>query len=127
MNDVRIGKAGKTPRDGSWRVLVDRLWPRGVAREFADWDEWIREAAPSTELRRWYAHDPKRHTEFAWRYATELRDSAHRGAIERLEQLAQSGPITLLTSTRIVELSHVTVLRDFLLQTRNEAAQCPLL
>lgn len=101
------------PQDGT-RVLVDRLWPRGLARDAAHVDEWLKEVAPSTELRRWFGHDPERYPEFARRYRTELAEPPAREALARLRELADQGDLTLLTATRDVPHSHAQVLGDLL-------------
>ncbi|MGZ4521264.1 MAG: DUF488 domain-containing protein, partial [Mycobacteriaceae bacterium] len=72
-HDVNVRRAYDEPGAGDGaRVLVDRIWPRGLSKERADFDEWCRTVAPSTELRKWYAHDPERFEEFGRRYRTEL-------------------------------------------------------
>lgn len=96
------------------RVLVDRLWPRGVARADAGLDEWMKDVAPSTELRRWYGHDPARFAEFARRYRAELGRPPAAAAVERLRDAARSRPVVLLTATRDVEHSGARVLLDHL-------------
>lgn len=102
-----------SPRDGK-RVLVDRVWPRGMRKEDAHLDEWLRDVAPSTELRRWYAHEPSRFAEFRRRYLAELRDPAHREAAGHLRDLAAQTRLTLLTATRDVQHSQAAVLAEWL-------------
>jgi uncharacterized protein YeaO (DUF488 family) len=102
-----------SPTDGV-RVLVDRVWPRGVRKEDARFDEWIRDVAPSTELRRWYGHEPDRYPEFRRRYLAELRDSARRPAVDRLRELAKQSDLTLVTATRDLDHSNAAVLADWL-------------
>ncbi|MER6164469.1 DUF488 domain-containing protein [Streptomyces violaceorubidus] len=102
-----------TPQDGK-RVLVDRLWPRGVSKEKADLDEWLRDVAPSTELRRWYHHDPRRYDEFRRRYLAELEDPDHRAALEHLRDLSAQGTVTLLTATKDVDHSEAAALAQWL-------------
>lgn len=102
-----------SPKDGK-RVLVDRLWPRGVRKDQAHLDEWLREVAPSTELRRWYGHEPSRFGEFRRRYLEELRDTGHREAAGHLRELAAHDKITLLTATRDVDHSQAAVLAEWL-------------
>lgn len=97
------------PREGT-RVLVDRLWPRGLAKRDARVDEWVKDVAPSTELRRWYGHDPERFAEFERRYLAELDEPGRREALAHLRELARSGPVTLVTATRDTERSHASVL-----------------
>jgi uncharacterized protein YeaO (DUF488 family) len=85
------------PADG-YRVLVDRLWPRGLSRERAALDEWARELAPSDGLRRWFGHDPERFDKFSERYREELR--AHAPVIEALRERASQGPVTIVYGAR---------------------------
>ena len=76
-----------TSEDGV-RILVDRIWPRGMGKEDAHIDEWMRDVAPSTELRRWYEHDPDRYAEFSRRYLTELHEPERQQALQRLRKTA---------------------------------------
>lgn len=99
-----------TSEDGR-RVLVDRLWPRGVSKEAAKLDEWWKEVAPTNELRRWYGHDPERFEEFAARYRAELADGDQAKALSRLAMDARSGVVTLLTATKRPEISEATVIK----------------
>jgi uncharacterized protein YeaO (DUF488 family) len=99
------------PADGL-RVLVDRLWPRGVTREDLSADLWLKDAAPSPLLRRWYAHDPRRWDEFSQRYREELRREP--GVVRVLRGLRRRGPLTLLFAARNREQNHAAALRDFL-------------
>jgi uncharacterized protein YeaO (DUF488 family) len=101
------------PEDGT-RVLVERLWPRGLSKAEAHVDVWLREVAPSTELRRWYGHDPEKWEEFQRRYRAELEGEAQRGGLARLRELAGAGPVTLVIAARDVEHSNAVVLRDLL-------------
>jgi uncharacterized protein YeaO (DUF488 family) len=95
-------------------VLVDRLWPRGVSKARADLTEWCKEVAPSTELRKWYGHDPERYDEFARRYRAELGDTEHAAALAHLKELARHGRLTLLTAAKRSDISEATVLADLL-------------
>jgi uncharacterized protein YeaO (DUF488 family) len=104
--------------DTGYRVLVDRLWPRGVTKADAALDEWLKEAAPSTELRRWYGHDVARFEEFARRYRAELRRPPTSVAVDRLLDLARTETITLVTATRDVEHSGARVLQELLATRR---------
>jgi uncharacterized protein YeaO (DUF488 family) len=97
-----------TPEDG-FRVLVDRLWPRGLSRERAQLDAWFREVAPSTELRKWYSHDESRWEEFCRRYYEEL-DSA-RDSLRTLEEMAREGDVTLIYSAKNTELNNAVALK----------------
>ncbi|MEU5627320.1 DUF488 domain-containing protein [Streptomyces tendae] len=102
-----------TPQDGK-RVLVDRLWPRGMSKERAGLDEWLRDVAPSTDLRRWYHHDPERYDEFRRRYYAELEDPDHQAALERLRALSAEAKVTLLTATKDVDHSEAAALAQWL-------------
>ena len=98
------------PDDGQ-RVLVDRMWPRGVRKDDPRVGTWCKDVAPSKELREWYHHDPERFGEFAARYREELADSA---ALDELRNLAKRGVVTLVTATREVDGSHAAVLAKLL-------------
>lgn len=101
------------PDDGR-RVLVDRLWPRGLSKDRAEIDEWCKPVAPSAQLRTWYAHDPQRFAEFADRYRAELRAGEQAAALQYLRAAAQDGTLTLLTATKQVDVSAAAVLADLL-------------
>lgn len=100
--------------EGVCRVLVDRLWPRGITKDKAHLDAWLKDVAPSPELRRWYGHNPARFDEFARRYRDELIRSPAADAVERLRELGRERRVTLLTATRDVDRSGARVLRDVL-------------
>jgi uncharacterized protein YeaO (DUF488 family) len=115
-NDVRYRRIydDASSEDGL-RILVDRIWPRGVRKEDANVDEWLREIAPSTELRRWYGHDPDRYAEFRRRYLAELREPVRKQAAQRLRETAAGhNRMTLLTATRDLEHSQAAVLAHWL-------------
>lgn len=97
-----------------YRVLVDRLWPRGVAKGALAMDEWCKDVAPSTDLRRWYGHRPERFDEFAERYRAELAEEPAAGAVRRLASMASERGLVLLTATKEVDLSAAEVLRRHL-------------
>ena len=99
--------------DGS-RVLVDRLWPRGVSKTRAQLTLWLKTVAPSAELRQWYAHDPQRFDEFAARYGAELAAGEQSEALQTLRDLRASGPLTVLTATRDAAISEAAVLQRIL-------------
>jgi uncharacterized protein YeaO (DUF488 family) len=101
------------PDDGT-RVLVDRLWPRGLSKDRAQVDVWLKEVAPSKELRSWYGHDPAKHEEFVRRYVAELADGDHAEPLARLRALLRERPVTLLTATKDLAISQASVLADFL-------------
>ena len=99
------------PTDGT-RVLVDRIWPRGVSKARARLDEWCKEIAPSTELRRWYRHDPTLFDEFSRRYRDELTEPHRADALAHLQLLAKKQMLTLLTATKDADLSEAAVLAE---------------
>jgi uncharacterized protein YeaO (DUF488 family) len=109
--DVRVKRAydPASPRDG-YRVLVDRLWPRGVSRERAQLDEWDKRLAPSTELRQWFRHEPGRFEEFRRRYIEELRP--RQLLIAELRRRARQGTLTLVHAARDTEHNHAVVLAE---------------
>jgi len=111
--DIRTKRAYE-PADESdgYRVLIDRLWPRGVSRERAELDEWIKELAPSGELRQWFGHDPARFDEFRRRYADELR--SQRPLLTALRRRARLGTLTLVYSARDTEHNDAVVLAEVL-------------
>ena len=111
--DVRLKRAYEPATDADgYRVLVDRLWPRGISRERAKLDEWEKELAPSTELREWFGHDPHRFEEFRQRYVEELR--RQRPRIAELRRRARSGTLTVVYSARDTEHNDAVVLADVL-------------
>lgn len=101
------------PSDGL-RVLVERLWPRGLSKERAHVDVWLKDIAPSKVLRTWYGHDPAKFAEFRHRYEAELASEPARSALERLRDLAAHNHVTLVFATHDSELSNAAVLRDLL-------------
>jgi len=107
------------------RILVDRLWPRGLTKKSAAIDQWPKDVAPSTELRKWFNHDAEHWDEFRRRYIAELKDKGSQ--LEQLRKLAQAGPITLVYAARGTSHVHAIVLRDVLLgqqaQTRSSKAK----
>jgi uncharacterized protein YeaO (DUF488 family) len=99
---------------GGTRVLVDRVWPRGVSKEAAHLDLWLKDVAPTTELRRWYGHDPARFEEFRRRYEAELAEPPAAEALRRLRDLAAERPVVLVTATKDVPHSQAAVLAALL-------------
>jgi uncharacterized protein YeaO (DUF488 family) len=108
--------------DDGYRVLVDRIWPRGVSRADLRIAEWIREVAPSNELRRSYAHRLERWEEFRQKYGAELEAGEQRSALERLTNRARAGRVTLVVGARDVEHSQGAVLRAAIMERLNAAA-----
>jgi len=98
--------------EDGYRVLIDRIWPRGVSKERARLDEWARELAPSTELRRWFGHDPERFEEFRRRYLEEL--AAEGEKLDELRHRATSGTVTLVYGARDSEHNDAVVLAELL-------------
>jgi len=117
--DVRVRRVydPPDPADGH-RVLVDRLWPRGLSKSAAALDEWVKAVAPSDELRRWYGHEVDKFAAFRERYVAELQAPERAEALAHLRRLADSGPLTLLTATRDVEHSQAEVLAERLRDAR---------
>lgn len=111
--DIRIKRAylAPSPHDGV-RVLVDRLWPRGVRKSDAAIDRWVKDIAPSTELRRWFGHDPARWDEFERRYSVELSKDAD--LLNELRDIAKKGTLTLVYSAHDEAHNQAVVLRDVL-------------
>ncbi len=110
---IALKRAYETPgpEDG-YRVLVDRLWPRGVSKDEARLDEWLKEAAPSNELRKWFHSDPDQWEAFQKRYLSELKE--HEDALRQLAQRARGGRVTLVFSAKDEERNNAAVLKDYL-------------
>ena len=114
-NEVRVRRAYDEPvRTDGARVLVDRIWPRGLSKEKADFDDWCKTVAPSTTLRKWYGHDPKRFDEFGRRYRVELEEPERAEALQHLRNLAKQRNLTLLTATKHADTSEAAVLVELL-------------
>ena len=111
--DVRLKRAydPASPTDG-YRVLIDRLWPRGITRESARLDDWAKELPPSSELRQWFGHDPERFEEFRRRYIEELR--SQRPRLSALRRRARDGTLTLVYSAHDTEHNDAVVLAEVL-------------
>jgi uncharacterized protein YeaO (DUF488 family) len=111
--DVKVKRVRAKPSEGDGRrVLVDRLWPRGVSREGARLDEWLPDVAPSDELREWFGHDPERFDEFRRRYVEELR--SRRGLLTDLRRAARAETVTLLFAAKDEKHNNAVVLADVL-------------
>ncbi|MEO6886206.1 MAG: DUF488 family protein [Jatrophihabitantaceae bacterium] len=112
---VKVGRPYDPRKHGDGlRVLVDRIWPRGLSKEKADLDEWCKQVAPSTTLRKWYGHDPERFDEFTRRYRAELTEPDGAEALAHLRQLAKRRALTLLTASKRADISEATVLVELL-------------
>ena len=113
VTDIRVKRIYDPPaRSDGKRILVDRIWPRGMTREDAHIDAWIKEVAPSIALRRWYQHDPEKWGEFRLRYVAELRQNPAVGELRAA--IAASKSVTLLFAARDLMHNNAIVLRDFL-------------
>ena len=110
---VAIKRVYEEPKEADgMRILVDRLWPRGLTKEKAKVDLWLKEVAPSNELRKWFAHDPKKWTEFQARYKDELK--ARPDELARLKREAKKGPVTLLYGAHDAEHNQAVALEMML-------------
>jgi uncharacterized protein YeaO (DUF488 family) len=115
MHKVKVGRPyDKRAHGDGLRVLVDRIWPRGLTKESADLDEWCKQVAPSTELRKWYGHPPERFEEFEQRYRSELELPERAAALTHLRELSERGVVTLLTASKAVDISEAAVLAGLL-------------
>ena len=113
--NVRLKRAYEpAAADDGWRVLVDRLWPRGVTKAKAAIDLWMKDVAPSTELRKWFGHDPARWDEFRRRYAEEVRQ--HPDLLAQLRDAAKTRPLTLVYSAHDEAHNDAVVLREVILE-----------
>jgi uncharacterized protein YeaO (DUF488 family) len=114
---IRIRRAYEAPgRDDGLRILIDRLWPRGMAKSRLKLDAWVRHLAPSNALRKWYRHDPEKFAEFRKRYVAELKRQGE--GLAELRAAVKGRTVTLLTATKELDLSHATVLRELLSSPR---------
>lgn len=112
--DIRLKRAYEPPaRSDGARILVDRLWPRGVKKETLKLDSWLKDIAPSSELRKWFDHRPDRFEQFAKKYRAEL--DANPGAVAELEPWLHRGRVTLVYGARDPAINQAVVLRDYLL------------
>ena len=118
----RVSRIYEEPgKTAAYRVLVDRLWPRGMSNPRAALDEWLKDVAPSAPLRQWYGHEPPKFEEFARRYRAELRRAPGSPAVRHLLELGRShAEVTLLTATRDLDISGARVLLDVLARRRSD-------
>jgi uncharacterized protein YeaO (DUF488 family) len=112
---IALKRAYEPPseKDGR-RILVDRVWPRGVGKDELRLDAWYRELAPSTQLRKWFGHDPERWSEFQKRYQAELKKTGLRERLQELAAMAKRGKVTLVYGAQDEEHNQAVVLRDYL-------------
>ncbi|MHB8600801.1 MAG: DUF488 domain-containing protein [Ktedonobacteraceae bacterium] len=116
---IAIKRAYDEPaQDDGTRILVDRLWPRGLSKEQAHIDVWLKEIAPSDELRKWFGHEPEKFAEFRSRYKAELASGEAIDAIGRLYELARQGQVTLVYAAHDTEHNNAVVLRDLFLSNK---------
>ncbi len=116
LHKVQVRRIYEDPASGDGtRVLVDRIWPRGMTKEKARLDEWCKQIAPSTVLRKWYGHDPAQFEEFTRRYREELTEPERAEALAHLRALAETTTLTLLTASKAADISEATVLAALLL------------
>jgi uncharacterized protein YeaO (DUF488 family) len=121
---VRIKRAYDPPERGDGvRILVDRLWPRGLRKDDAHFDQWRKDLSPSTALRQFYGHRPERFAEFTTRYRSELRRKEAVDAIDEIVDLARRRPVTLLTASRDLSHSEAAVLAKRLRAISNRATR----
>lgn len=115
MKGIKLKRIYDEPSDGDgYRVLVDRLWPRGVSKEDAKLDEWDKEIAPSSELRKWFDHKEERFNEFSKRYREELKDKEN--DLDKLWGIAKSKTLTLLYAAKDPGINQAVVLKEVLLK-----------
>ena len=118
--DIRIKRAYESPgSEDGLRILIDRLWPRGLTKSALKLDAWVKHLSPSNELRKWYQHDPEKFAEFRRRYIAELESESE--ALGELRGTVTGRTVTLLTATKELDLSHATVLRELL----DRSGLCP--
>ena len=103
------------PSDGQ-RILIDRLWPRGLTKAEAGIDEWLKDLGPSTELRKWFGHDPEKWREFKKRYLQELAEPGKIALLEKIAQTAKQTTVTLVYSARDTEHSDVKVIKELIMK-----------
>lgn len=119
MTEIRVRRVYDRPLpDDGVRVLVDRIWPRGLRKDAARLDVWAKDVAPSTGLRSWYRHDPAKFVEFRKRYVAELKQPGQCEALSQLRSLAARERVTLLTATKDVDVSQAAILAGLLSRTR---------
>ena len=111
--NIRVKRAYVPAENGDGlRILIDRLWPRGITKAALKLDAWAKPLAPSNELRKWYKHDPEKFAEFRRRYMAELK--SEKDELDQLRQTVTGRTVTLLTATKELDLSHAAVLRELL-------------
>ena len=110
--DIRIKRAFEMPKESDgYRILVDRLWPRGISKEKAKLDLWPKELSPSNELRKWYNHDPQKWSEFKTRYFAEIRGQTD--LIGEIQKYRKKGPVTFIYSSKEQKLNNAVALKEY--------------
>ena len=122
--DIRLKRAYEpSKKDDGFRVLVDRLWPRGVSKSSARIDLWLKEIAPSAALRKWFGHDPLKWDTFRARYFRELQKNPE--AVAQLNEIIRNGPVTLLFAAKDQEHNNAAALKEYLESGRSHSRQAP--
>ena len=122
--DIRLKRAYEpSKKDDGFRVLVDRLWPRGVSKSSARIDLWLKEIAPSAALRKWFGHDPLKWDAFRARYFRELQKNPK--AVAQLNEIIRNGPVTLLFAAKDQEHNNAAALKEYLESGRSHSRQAP--
>ena len=122
--DIRLKRAYEpSKKDDGFRVLVDRLWPRGVSKSSARIDLWLKEIAPSAALRKWFGHDPLKWDAFRARYFRELQKNPK--AVAQLNEIIRNGPVTLLFAAKDQERDNAAALKEYLESGRGHSRQAP--
>jgi uncharacterized protein YeaO (DUF488 family) len=122
QSNPKLGRVyGDQSENTGMRVLVDRVWPRGVSKDNADLYLWLKEVAPSSDLRKWYGHDEDKFAEFTKRYKEELRSGDQKDAYEQLKELVRKHRVTLLTGSKAVKISEAAVLQTMLSHVKSQS------
>lgn len=117
MSGIAIKRAYETAsKEDGLRILVDRIWPRGLSKEKAHLHSWYKEIAPSTALRKWYNHDPAKYKEFEKRYRKELEEEKPQELVKKISKLAKSDKVTLVFAAKDAKLSNAHVLQQYLIE-----------
>jgi len=115
---IQLKRIYNNKKDESIRILVDRLWPRGISKKGADLDEWLKEIAPSNELRKWYSHDKNKWDEFKVRYKNELSNKEE--LLKRILEYEKNNNVTLLYASKDKEYNNAVILKEFIDEHKND-------
>ncbi len=113
MLKIKRAYEGKAAQDGQ-RIYVDRLWPRGLSKEAAAFDEWLKDLSPSAELRQWFGHEPDKFAEFGKRYIRELSTPERQALLRRIAEMAKDADVTLVYSAKDTEHNNAVILKDLI-------------